>query len=69
MILSLSALIPLTVWLASDDKEYTQNSDFAVYQIAWLIFRSLAIGIAINQICILVVTEDGVDKELSLIHI
>jgi len=50
LILILSALIPLTVWLASDDKEYTRNSDFAVYQIAWLIFISLAFGIAINQI-------------------
>lgn len=49
LILIISALIPLTVWLVSDDKEYTQNTDFAVYQIAWLIFISLAFGVAINQ--------------------
>ncbi|WP_420601009.1 hypothetical protein [Flagellimonas sp.] len=49
LILIISTLIPLTVFLASDDNKYTRNEDFAVYQISWLTFISLAFGIAINQ--------------------
>jgi hypothetical protein len=49
-ILITSTLIPLTVWLVSEDNHYTKNEDFAVYQMSWMIYISLGFGIAINQL-------------------
>jgi uncharacterized membrane protein YczE len=49
-ILITSTLIPLTVWLVSEDNHYTKNEDFAVYQMSSMIYISLGFGIAINQL-------------------
>ena len=49
-ILITALLIPLTVWLFSRNSNYSDNEDFAIYQISWLIFISLGFGIAINQL-------------------
>jgi hypothetical protein len=48
-ILIVSLLIPFTVWIFAENKNYTDNSDFDLYQVSWLIFISLGFGIAINQ--------------------
>jgi hypothetical protein len=50
LILITSTLIPLTVWLVSEDHHNTKNEDFAVYQMSWLIYISFGFGIAINQL-------------------
>jgi hypothetical protein len=50
LILLFSILIPLTVWVVSGDDDYSNNEDFLVYIISYMIYMSLGFGIAINQL-------------------
>ena len=49
LILIIGLLLPFTVWLLSENDNYTDNADFANYNIGWLIINCLGFGIAINQ--------------------
>ena len=49
LILIIGLLLPFTVWLLSENDNYTDSADFANYNIGWLIINCLGFGIAINQ--------------------
>ena len=50
IILITALLIPFTVWIFSKNTDYSEDADFTIYQISWLLFISLGFGIAINQL-------------------
>jgi len=49
LILLTGLLLPFIVWLFSENDNYTDNADFATYNISWLLVNCLGFGIAINQ--------------------
>lgn len=49
IILSIGFLIPFVVWLFSNNSNYIDNFDLALYQMAWLLIMSFGFGMAINQ--------------------